>query len=419
MEGCAMIGQFIFENYKAFKNEAILDFLAERIGEHENSLIIDESGKEKAVPVIVIYGPNGGGKSTVLEALNFLRATILRVILLTKLHDEDKYETTIRKLTSTTSRETYYKLSAEYEDLPTRFDILFYAKGKKFRYQLSMIKNRIVKENLYSQETGSDDVLLVFERSENECILGEEIEDIAVEKVNDTMPLLSHIAINYDIETIDTVVEWFLNIEVMNYDNPRNENRILLPKSDDKRKRIFEMLEEMDIAIKDIRVEKDLDGNIENVYTKHMMENGEMCEIRLEEESSGTRKLFSCLAKIMNCLEEGNLLLADELDAKLHPKLLRYIIGLFTNPQSNKKGAQLLLTSHDITTMNHNVFRRDEIWFCAKNPFGASKLYSLVSFRKKDGTMIRNDEAYGKRYLEGRYGADPYIHRIMNWEDSE
>ena len=73
-----------------------------------------------------------------------------------------------------------------------------------------------------------------------------------------------------------------------------------------------------------------------------------------------------------------------------------YIIGLFTNPKSNKKGAQLLLTSHDITTMNHDVFRRDEIWFCAKNPFGASKLYSLAAFRKADGTMIRNDEVYGK-----------------------
>ncbi|MCM1569044.1 MAG: ATP-binding protein, partial [Roseburia sp.] len=170
---------------------------------------------------------------------------------------------------------------------------------------------------------------------------------------------------------------------------------------------------------KGIRVEKDLDGNIENVYTKHLMENGEICEIRLEEESSGTRKLFSCLAKISSCLEEGNLLIADELDAKLHPKLLRYLIELFTNPQSNKKGAQLLLTSHDITTMNHDVFRRDEIWFCAKNPYGASKLYSLASFRKADGTMIRNDEAYGKRYIEGRYGADPYIQRIMNWEDSE
>mgnify|MGYP000062457491 len=69
--------------------------------------------------------------------------------------------------------------------------------------------------------------------------------------------------------------------------------------------------------------------------------------------------------------------------------------------------------------MNHDVFRRDEIWFCAKNPYGASKLYSLVAFRKTDGSMIRNDEAYGKRYLEGRYGADPYIRKIINWEDCE
>lgn len=415
-----MICQFTFENYKAFKNEAILDFAAENIKEHEDSLIADERSGERTVPVIAIYGPNGGGKSTVLEALNFLRNTVLRVVVLTGLHDdEDKYETAIRKLSSVSSKEIFYKLSPECESLPTKFDIMFYAGGRKFRYQLSMIRNRIVEENLYAQKAGTNEVSLLFERSEDECILGEEIEDIAVEKVNDTMPLLSHIAVNYDIETVDTVTEWFFNIEMLNYDNPRNEKKLLLPKSEDKRKNLFEMLGEMDIPIQDIRVEKDLDGNIENVYTKHRMENGEMCEIRLEEESSGTRKLLSCLARISNCLEEGNLMVADELDAKLHPKLLRYIIDLFTNPQSNHNGAQLLLTSHDITTMNHDVFRRDEIWFCAKNPFGASKLYSLASFRKQDGTMIRNDEAYGKRYLQGRYGADPYIHRIINWEDGK
>ena len=415
-----MISQFIFENYKAFKNESILDFSAEKIDEYENSLITDESGREEAVPVIAIYGPNGGGKSTVLEALNFLRDTVLRTILFIKLQDaEDKYESLMRKLSSVASKEIYYKLSREYRELPTKFDIIFHTKGKKFRYQLSMIQNKIVKENLYLQEVGTNDVTLIFERSEDECILGEEIEDIAVERVNNTMPLLSHIAINYDIETIDTVVEWFFSIEMLNYDNPRSERKLLLPKAENKRNMFLAMLEEMDIPIKDIRLEKDLDGNIENVYTKHRMENGEMCEMRLEEESGGTRKLLSCLARISECLERGHLLIADELDAKLHPKLLRYMIGLFTNPLSNQNGAQLLLTSHDITTMNHDVFRRDEIWFCAKNPVGASKLYSLASFRKENGTRIRNDEAYGKRYIEGRYGADPYIQRIINWEDNE
>ncbi|MCM1570164.1 MAG: AAA family ATPase, partial [Roseburia sp.] len=257
-----MICQFTFENYKAFKGEAALDFLAEKIGEHENSLIVAEECREKAVPVIAIYGPNGGGKSTVLEALNFLRATILRVIVITKLHDEeDKYESVMRKLYSFPSREIYYKLSSECKELPTKFEIMFCAKGKKFKYQLSILKNRIVQENLYSQEMGTDEVELFFERSEEECILGEEIEDIAVEKVNDNIPLLSHIAINYDIETIDVVVKWFWDMEILNYDNPQNEKKLFLPKSEEKRKQIFGMLEEMDIAIKGIRVEKDLDGN--------------------------------------------------------------------------------------------------------------------------------------------------------------
>lgn len=101
-----MICQFTFENYKAFKNESTLDFSAERISEYESSLVVDVDNKEKAVPVIAIYGPNGGGKSTVLDALNYLRNMVLRVIVLTKLHDvEEKYQSVIHEWSSITFRE--------------------------------------------------------------------------------------------------------------------------------------------------------------------------------------------------------------------------------------------------------------------------------------------------------------------------
>ena len=120
---------------------------------------------------------------------------------------------------------------------------------------------------------------------------------------------------------------------------------------------------------------------------------------------------------ILYSLLKGGILVVDELDAKLHPKLLEFIIQLFTNKETNKKGAQLILTSHDVSTMNSDVFRRDEIWFCALNPDNVSMLYSLYSFKKEDGTKTRKDESYGKRYLEGKYGADPYLRKMIDWED--
>jgi hypothetical protein len=134
------------------------------------------------------------------------------------------------------------------------------------------------------------------------------------------------------------------------------------------------------------------------------------------EESSGTRKMFSILPVLLKGIDKGTLFVIDELDAKLHPALLRAVIELFTDPSINKRGAQLLFTSHDMTTMSNEVFRRDEIWFSAINGFNESVLYSLVDFKKENGDKPRKDENYNKQYLEGRYGADPYMRRLQNWE---
>ncbi|MBP5670063.1 MAG: ATP-binding protein, partial [Lachnospiraceae bacterium] len=133
-------------------------------------------------------------------------------------------------------------------------------------------------------------------------------------------------------------------------------------------------------------------------------------------ESDGTRKLIAALPVILLALREGRLVIIDELDAKLHPKLLRYVIMLFKNRSINRYGAQLLFTSHDMYTLKNTVFRRDEIWFASENDAPESSIFSLCEMRNEDGERIKNTAAYDKQYLEGRYGADPYLQNMLGGE---
>ena len=138
-------------------------------------------------------------------------------------------------------------------------------------------------------------------------------------------------------------------------------------------------------------------------------------ELSLNQESSGTQKIFGLLPQIAICLLRSRTLVIDDLDAKIHPLLLRYLIGLFRNPEINRRHSQLIFTSDDLSNMTNEVFRRDEIWFVAKGQDQGSALYSLADF-KTDNGKVRNDAVYAKQYLEGKYGADPYLRRIINWE---
>lgn len=410
-----MLCQFAFRNFKSFKNEAFLDLCAEPITDNNESLIIDSDG-EKFLPIVSIYGPNGGGKSTVLEALGFLRQTIVKPVIASKMNEDITIEE--KQILSTsieeTSREKYHKFDKACEQIPIEFEIQFRTKDKEYRYEISILKNEITKENLYYRPLDNEDVVIVFERTGEECVVGEDIEFISVEKVKASLPLLSHLASSYDIGIIDNALSWFLSILFLDYDNPISDKRIMIPEKPKEKKSFFSMFKEMDINIANLRIEEDAEGKIKDIFCKHIID-GEEYELRIQEESSGTRKIFSCLAQINNCLQTGRVLIADELDAKLHPKLLRFIIELFTNPLKNEHGAQLLISSHDMINMNPEVFRRDEIWFCALNASNASNLYSLIAFKEENGKPPRKDAIYGKRYLKGKYGADPYIRKGLNW----
>lgn len=417
-----MIYEFSFSNFRSYRSEATIDFSAKPITEFQNSLIHAGDGTS-LLPVCAVYGPNGGGKSSALMAVKALRDIIIEPLIqmaFMKSKNEKLLDSPIEELQESLKagirEEYYYKWDDDSHGKPTKFSILFGINNKKYRYELAVIKDSVTEENLFMEMLGKDEVLSVFERDERGIYLSEELEGIDIEKMNEGLPLLSYISLFKDLEVIDDAVRFFLNLQIINFDKPSQDRRILVATIENDKRRILNILQSMGIDICDIRIEYDNDGKVTEIYTRHTIADERGKELKFHEESSGTRKVFSIMPVILRGIDKGNLFIIDELDAKLHPALLKRIIELFTDPETNPAGAQMLFTSHDLTTMSNEVFRRDEIWFSAINGYNESVLYSLVDFKKENGDKPRKDENYNKQYLEGRYGADPYMKILKNWE---
>ncbi|MFM9968065.1 MAG: AAA family ATPase [Burkholderiales bacterium] len=145
-------------------------------------------------------------------------------------------------------------------------------------------------------------------------------------------------------------------------------------------------------------------SEIFRMQTRHKVAGtNEFVTLDLAEESTGTIKLTNAAGAWLKVLANGEVLLFDELDNSLHPKLVRFLIGLFHSGKTNKKNAQLVFTTHDTSLLDGDLFRRDQIWFVEKDKRNASRLYPLTEFSP------RKEEALGKGYLNGRYGALPFI----------
>lgn len=403
-----MLCQFTVKNYKSIRDEMTFDMQAAAISEHEDRIIKDKDG-EMYLPVSAIYGPNGGGKSNVLEAIHTFVAKILRPIYATA-------DTEGRAFLQKKIIVEPFAFSEKYRESPTEFEMFFRTEIAEYRYILRVKKDVVVYESLdrVKLETGRRSALFV--RDDNGIVLKGAFAKLKVsEELSKTLALLSYLGIAYrENEVVKDVLDWFeFGIDFLNYGNPIQELRMAVATSEDVKHLMLDMIKEMDLDIVDFRVEEKENDRIE-VFTKHLVDDVET-EINLSDESSGTKKLFGLLPFIAESLLTGTVLVIDELDAKIHPLLLKHIIMLFNNMNINKHKAQLIFTSHDLSTMNGEVFRRDEIWFVAKGNAQNSQLYSLVEFKYEKGGSVRKDEKYGKRYLEGKYGADPYLRRIIDW----
>ena len=403
-----MLCQFAVKNYKSIRDEVTFDMQAAAISEHEDRIIIDQDG-EMYLPVSAIYGPNGGGKSNVLEAINTLVAKILRPIYATA---DSEGRAFLQKRIIVEP----FAFLEEYRESPTEFEIFFRTESAEYRYILQVKRDVVVYESLdrVKLETGRRSALFV--RDDSGIGLKGAFAKLKVsEDLSKTLALLSYLGIAYrENAVVKDVLDWFeYGIDFLNYGNPIQELRMAVASSEEVKHLMLDMIQEMDLDIVDFRVEEKENDMIE-VFTKHRVDDVET-ELDLSDESSGTKKLFGLLPFIAASLLTGTTLVIDELDAKIHPVLLRHIIMMFNDMEINQHKAQLIFTSHDLSTMNSEVFRRDEIWFVAKGNAQNSGLYSLVEFKNEKGESVRKDARFDKQYLEGKYGADPYLRRIIDW----
>ena len=399
--GKEMLCQFSFKNFKSYKEETTFDFQATSIPEFSDSLIV--GNKEDALlPVGVVYGPNGGGKTNLLLALSCLISTVVNPIYEL---EKTREEVIIQQKVSAVP----FGFDEMSREMPTEFEVFFRQGKKEYRYNLSICKDEVVEEALYWKTIGGKRPGMIFDREGAEITLGASINKASINRsVNPKMPYLSFLAINYDIPIITDVQKWFESCIVRNYANPIADRQIMLSDDEIYRQRIIRALNDVDIDMTGYRYDKENN----ELYTQRTIE-GKIYELKFSDESDGTKKMIAALPVILLALQEGRLVIIDELDAKLHPKLLRYVISLFKKTNINKKGAQLLFTSHDMTTMKNTVFRRDEIWFAAENAKHESEIYSLYEIRRENNERVNNTAAYDKQYLEGRYGADPYLTNML------
>ena len=313
---------------------------------------------------------------------------------------------------------------------PTTFEAVFLVDGVRYQYGFSATRDAIQEEWLFAWPLGRTQ--LWFERhpsgsSESSVKFGDKLSgDREVwRRATRRNALFLSTAASLNSAQLKPIWDWFSsNLQVAVFGWPP---QFTLNYCKEKQNSfVVKFLNAADIAIDGVRVfeEKfssemlpddmpssvkkeilrDLAGSsILNAMINHIPRKGPASELDLEEESVGTQKMFALAGPWLDVLEQGRVIVIDELDNSLHPHLVRFLVERFHDPYANRAGAQLVFSTHNTTILNQDIFRRDQIWFCERNRNLATSLLPLAEFRPRKG-----HENLERAYLSGRYGAVPY-----------
>lgn len=418
-----MLIEFSVKNFLSFKEKVTLSM--EKGNGDENLENVISHDNVDLLKTAAIYGANASGKSNLLKALT---GSILMVRNSNWIPVGGKWNFIKPFLFDEVSKKR-----------PSEFEFVFIANGIKYRYFFSADENKVYDEVLdayYSQKptnifTRTKTNLYEFNNDKNK------LESLSTNNTENKLFLSTATTWNYD-KTKDAYL-WFSSaIDTYDsFDHIASKDLVDYSNGEENLKEFaLKLLRKADILIKDIIVDyekNEIDSTMVDMLVPSLTRTDEKFKVKnvkielehevmdernhkhtyklnFTEESSGTRVLFALAPFLKRAFETTKVIVVDELEKSMHPALVEFIVKLFHNKEINKANSQLIFTTHATNLLNLDLLRRDQIWFTEKNPEnGVSDLYPLDSF------SVRKDENIQKGYVNGRYGAIPFIRDIDLW----
>lgn len=425
-----MLIEFTVGNYRSFKDPQTLSMVAAPL-KAKNSLVdvnnvIHTEGQPDLLTSAAIYGANASGKSNLISALTFMQEFVQK---------------SARETKSTGGINVQpFRLNTATVDQSSRFEVVFIQGGVRYRYGFEVTTERVVAEWLYHAPATRESYL--FTRDGDTISLSRSfVEGRKLQAQTRPNALFLSVVAQFNGPTAQAILDWFYSVEVSKGDSILTD--ALFQANTTRRfttarrqaEAIRRLVCRLDLGIADLRVEKvprqnlvvpdstpdplaewlnelwNKLGNEQSVlHTVHAVYDddgqpvGEVAFKLDDDESQGTKKLFALAGPLLGALEEGGVVVIDEFDARLHPLMTHELVRLFNDRETNRHGAQLIFNTQDTNLLDNELFRRDQIWFVEKDRYGASRLYSLAEFKG-----VRNDLSFERGYIEGRFGAIPYL----------
>ena len=420
-----MLIEFNVTNFLSFRDQAVLSLVKSKGDElmDANTFSPDAPSTPDLLNSGVIYGANASGKS------NFIKAIVL-------MEDLVKHSANDIQAGEELSV-TPFLLDEESNSRPSEFEVTFVSQGVRYQYGFSANTEHFLEEWLYAYPEGRPQKWIerAYDKSTQTYKWGSMGKLTGKKQMwqEATRPnaLFLSTAIQLNNQQLKPVFEWFSKtLHVAGFGRWHPGFSIKACENEKAKNNILRFLKAADIDIDDVKLEyekfnpDDLpsdipddvrtqlekefrDKSLVNVKTAHTLKSGKKVFFDLDNESDGTQKIFALSGPWLDTLENGFTLIIDELHDNLHPLMVKFLVDLFHNKETNPKNAQLIFTTHDTSILNQDVFRRDQVWFCDKDRDQSSCLYPLTDFSPRKGA-----DNLERGYLAGRYGALPYLRSI-------